>query len=63
MDTDLAGDQAVIDPDITATVRPAKPLLCAMVARGAGRIASTSSVASTVPGPFQPVRNASTSPS
>ncbi|MFI5571768.1 SDR family NAD(P)-dependent oxidoreductase [Streptomyces sp. NPDC051740] len=62
VDTDPAGDQAVIDPDITATVRPAKPLLCAMVTCGGGRIASTSSVASTVPGPFQPVRDAPTSP-
>ncbi|GAA2261616.1 hypothetical protein GCM10010415_25430 [Streptomyces atrovirens] len=64
VDADPAGDRAVIDPDITAAVRPVKPLPRAMVARGAGRIASTSSsVASTVPGPLPPVRNASTPPS
>ncbi|MFD5337578.1 SDR family NAD(P)-dependent oxidoreductase [Streptomyces hawaiiensis] len=59
VDTDLADDQEVIDLNVTATVRLAKPLLRAMVARGAGRIAFTSSVASTMPGSFQPVYNAS----
>ncbi|MCP3768771.1 SDR family NAD(P)-dependent oxidoreductase [Streptomyces sp. MAR25Y5] len=61
VDTDPADDQAVIDLNVTATVRLAKPLLRAMVARGAGRLAFTSSVASTMPGPFQPVYNASKS--
>ncbi|MFH8799261.1 SDR family NAD(P)-dependent oxidoreductase [Streptomyces sp. NPDC017936] len=61
VDTDPADDQDVIDLNITATVRLAKPLLRAMVARGAGRIAFTSSVASMMPGPFQPVYNASKS--
>jgi short-subunit dehydrogenase len=61
VDTDPADDQAVIDLNITATVRLAKPLLRAMVARGSGRIAFTSSIASTMPGPFQPVYNASKS--
>ncbi|MDG9717685.1 SDR family oxidoreductase [Streptomyces sp. DH24] len=61
VDTDLADDQEVIDLNVTATVRLAKPLLRAMVARGAGRLAFTSSVASTMPGSFQPVYNASKS--
>ncbi|MEU3099069.1 SDR family NAD(P)-dependent oxidoreductase [Streptomyces sp. NPDC006967] len=61
VDTDPADDQAVIDLNITATVRLAKPLLRAMVARGEGRIAFTSSVAAMMPGPFQPVCNASKS--
>ncbi|GGQ78687.1 SDR family NAD(P)-dependent oxidoreductase [Streptomyces pilosus] len=59
VDTDLADDQEVIDLNVTATVRLAKPLLRAMVTRGVGRIAFTSSVASTMPGSFQPVYNAS----
>ncbi|MFK4066661.1 SDR family NAD(P)-dependent oxidoreductase [Streptomyces sp. NPDC029674] len=61
VDTDLADDQEVIDLNVTATVRLAKPLLRAMVARGAGRIAFTSSVAATMPGSFQPVYNVSKS--
>ncbi|PAK22853.1 oxidoreductase [Streptomyces sp. alain-838] len=61
VDTDLADDQEVIDLNVTATVRLAKPLLRAMVARGAGRLAFTSSVASMMPGSFQPVYNASKS--
>lgn len=61
VDTDLADDQAVIDLNVTATVRLAKPLLRAMVARGEGRLAFTSSVASQMPGSFQPVYNASKS--
>lgn len=59
VDTDLADDQEVIDLNVTATVRLAKPLLRAMVARGEGRLAFTSSVASATPGSFQPVYNAS----
>ncbi|MEU6388050.1 SDR family NAD(P)-dependent oxidoreductase [Streptomyces sp. NPDC046939] len=61
VDTDLADDQAVIDLNVTATVRLAKTLLRAMVARGTGRLAFTSSIAATLPGPFQPVYNASKS--
>ncbi|MFH9010796.1 SDR family NAD(P)-dependent oxidoreductase [Streptomyces sp. NPDC017943] len=61
VDTDLADDQEVIDLNVTATVRLAKPLLRAMVTRDAGRLAFTSSVASTMPGAFQPVYNASKS--
>ncbi|MFJ9020622.1 SDR family NAD(P)-dependent oxidoreductase [Streptomyces sp. NPDC102259] len=61
VDTDLTDDQEIIDLNITATVRLAKPLLRAMVERGAGRIAFTSSVAATMPGSFQPVYNASKS--
>ncbi|TWD18022.1 short-subunit dehydrogenase [Streptomyces sp. T12] len=61
VDTDLTDDQEVIDLNVTATVRLAKPLLRAMVARGEGRLAFTSSVASQMPGSFQPVYNASKS--
>lgn len=41
VDTDLTDDQEVIDLNVTATVRLAKPLLRAMVARGGGRLAFT----------------------
>jgi short-subunit dehydrogenase len=60
-DTDLADDLSVIDLNVTSTVRLAKPLLRDMLARGAGRLAFTSSIAATMPGPFQPVYNASKS--
>ncbi|MET7455779.1 SDR family NAD(P)-dependent oxidoreductase [Streptomyces sp. NPDC005574] len=61
VDSDLADDQAVIDLNVTSTVRLAKPLLRGMVARGDGRLLFTSSIASTAPGSFQPVYNASKS--
>ncbi|WP_330439776.1 SDR family NAD(P)-dependent oxidoreductase [Streptomyces griseoaurantiacus] len=61
VDTDLAEDQEVVDLNVTATMRLAKPLLRAMVMRGEGRLAFTSSLASTMPGSFQPVYNASKS--
>ncbi|MFH8342445.1 SDR family NAD(P)-dependent oxidoreductase [Streptomyces sp. AM6-12] len=60
-DTDLADDLSVIDLNVTSTVRLAKPLLRGMVRRGTGRLAFTSSIAATAPGPFQPVYNASKS--
>ncbi|PZT71246.1 oxidoreductase [Streptomyces sp. SW4] len=59
LDTDPADDQSVIDLDVTATVRLAKPLLRDMVARGVGRMVFTSSVVATVPGAYQAVYNAS----
>jgi short-subunit dehydrogenase len=60
-DTDLADDLSVIDLNVTSTVRLAKPLLRDMLGHGAGRLAFTSSIAATMPGPFQPVYNASKS--
>jgi short-subunit dehydrogenase len=61
LDTDLADDQEIIDLDITSTVHLAKLVLRDMAARDAGRVLITSSIASTMPGAFQPVCNASTS--
>ncbi|MEV6296247.1 SDR family NAD(P)-dependent oxidoreductase [Streptomyces sp. NPDC051896] len=60
-DTDLADDLAVIDLNVISTVRLAKPLLRDMLGRGAGRLAFTSSIAATMPGPFHSVYNASKS--
>ncbi|PJE95465.1 oxidoreductase [Streptomyces carminius] len=60
-DTDLADELDIIDLNITSTVHLAKRLLTGMAARGEGRLLITSSIASTMPGPFQAVYNASKS--
>lgn len=61
IDTDLADELAVIDLNVTSTVHLAKRLLRDMVARDEGRMLITSSIASTMPGSFQAVYNASKS--
>jgi short-subunit dehydrogenase len=61
IDTDLADEIRVIDLNITSTVHLAKRLLKDMVARDAGRVLVTSSIASTMPGSFQAIYNASKS--
>jgi uncharacterized protein len=60
-DTDLRDELKLVDLNVRSTVHLAKLLLPGMVARGAGRVLITSSVASTMPGPFQAVYNASKS--
>ncbi|GAA3755925.1 SDR family NAD(P)-dependent oxidoreductase [Micromonospora maritima] len=59
--TDLADELTVIDLNVRSTVHLAKLLLPEMVRRGAGRVLFTSSIASTMPGPYQAVYNASKS--
>jgi short-subunit dehydrogenase len=61
IDTDLADELRIIDLNIRSTVHLAKRLLPEMVARDDGRVLITSSIASTMPGPFQAVYNASKS--
>jgi short-subunit dehydrogenase len=61
IDTDLADDQEIIDLNITSTVQLAKLVLREMVGRGEGKVLITSSIASTMPGSFQPIYNASKS--
>ncbi len=61
VDTDLADEVKLIDVNITSTVHLAKRLLRDMVARGEGRVLISSSIASTMPGTFQAVYNASKS--
>ncbi|GHD97005.1 oxidoreductase [Streptomyces naganishii JCM 4654] len=61
VDTDLADDLSVIDLNVVSTVRLAKPLLRDMAERGEGSLVFTSSIAATMPGPFQSVYNASKS--
>lgn len=51
----------VVDLNCRSTVHLARLLLPAMVERGRGRVLITSSVASTVPGPYQSTYNASKS--
>jgi short-subunit dehydrogenase len=61
IDTDLADEMRIIDLNITSTVHLAKRLLKDMVARNEGRLLITSSIASTMPGSFQSIYNASKS--
>lgn len=61
LDTRLADEFRIIDLNVTSTVHLAKRLLPPMVEDGAGRLLITSSIASTMPGPFQAVYNASKS--
>jgi uncharacterized protein len=59
--TDLREELNVIDVNVTSTVHLAKRVLPAMVARDAGGVLFTSSVASMMPGTYQAVYNASKS--
>jgi short-subunit dehydrogenase len=61
VETDVDDEQEIIDVNITSTVRLAKLVLRDMAARGEGRVLFTSSIASTMPGSFQAVYNASKS--
>jgi short-subunit dehydrogenase len=61
IDTDLADELKVIALNVTSTVHLAKRLLKDMAARNEGRLLITSSIASTMPGSFQAVYNASKS--
>jgi uncharacterized protein len=59
VDSDLADDLSIIDLNVRATVHLAKRILPEMVERNAGRVLITSSIASTMPGAFQAIYNAS----
>jgi uncharacterized protein len=61
LDTDLTAELKMIDLNVAGTVHLAKRLLPDMVAQGAGKILVTSSIASTMPGSFQSVYNATKS--
>jgi short-subunit dehydrogenase len=58
-DTALRDELNIIDVNVTSTVHLAKRVLPDMVARGSGKVLFTSSIASTMPGSFQAVYNAS----
>jgi short-subunit dehydrogenase len=57
----LADELRLIDLNVTGTVHLAKRVLVDMHARNDGKVLFTSSIASTMPGPFQAVYNASKS--
>ncbi|SCE95931.1 SDR family NAD(P)-dependent oxidoreductase [Micromonospora mirobrigensis] len=59
--TDLRDELDIVDLNVRSTVHLAKRLLPGMVDRGQGRVLFTSSIASTMPGSFQAVYNASKS--
>jgi short-subunit dehydrogenase len=61
LDTDLAAEFEIIDVNVRSTVHLAKRVLRDMAARDEGRVLITSSIASTMPGSFQAVYNASKS--
>ncbi len=58
-ETDLEKDLNVIDLNVRSTVHLAKLIVKDMVARRRGRVLFTSSIASTMPGTFNAVYNAS----
>lgn len=60
-DTDLDQELKIVDLNVRSTVQLAKYVVRDMVARGEGRILFTASIASTMPGAFQAVYNASKS--
>src|SRR3982750_380007 len=60
-ETDLHKELRLIDLNVRSTVHLCKLVAKDMVARGDGRILFTSSIASTMPGAFQAVYNASKS--
>ena len=60
-ETDLADELRLIDLNVRSTVHLCKLVLADMVERDQGRILITSSIASTMPGAFQAVYNASKS--
>ncbi|HEY3752072.1 MAG TPA: SDR family NAD(P)-dependent oxidoreductase [Pseudonocardiaceae bacterium] len=61
LETDLADEMEIIDVNVRSTVQLAKLVLRDMAARDEGRVLVTSSIASTMPGSFQAVYNASKS--
>jgi uncharacterized protein len=60
-DTSLEQELELVDLNVRSTVHLSKLVLRDMVRRGEGRILFTSSIASTMPGTFQAVYNASKS--
>jgi short-subunit dehydrogenase len=61
VDEDLDAALSVVDLNVRSTVHLAHVVLRDMVARGHGRVLLTSSIASTMPGSYQAVYNASKS--
>jgi uncharacterized protein len=60
-DTELSDELKIVDLNVRSTVHLSKYVVRDMVGQGSGRILYTSSIASTMPGAFQAVYNASKS--
>ena len=61
VDTELADDFDIVDLNVRSTMHLAKLVLRDMAQRNRGKVLFTSSIASTMPGSYQPVYNASKS--
>jgi uncharacterized protein len=61
IDTDWAHDLEIIELNVVSTIALAKLVLRDMTARNQGRLLVTSSIASTMPGSYQSIYNASKS--
>lgn len=61
LETDLSAELEIIDVNVRATVQLAKRVLRVMASRDEGKVLITSSIASTMPGSFHAVYNASKS--
>jgi uncharacterized protein len=61
LDTDLPDELSIVELNIVSTLHLAKLVLRDMAAHGGGKILVTSSIASTMPGSYQAVYNASKS--
>ena len=61
VDTELQDDFDIVDLNVRSTMQLAKLVLQDMARRNAGKVLFTSSIASTMPGSYQPVYNASKS--
>jgi short-subunit dehydrogenase len=59
VETDLADELKLINLNVVSAVHLSKRVLRDMVARGEGRVLYTSSIAATMPGPFQAAYSAS----
>jgi uncharacterized protein len=60
-DTELSDELRIVDLNVRSTVHLAKYLVRDMAIRGQGRLLFTSSIASTMPGTYQAIYNASKS--
>ncbi len=58
-ETDLARELQMVDLNVRGAVQLTKPVLKDMVARGSGKLLFTSSIAATMPDPFEAVYGAS----
>jgi short-subunit dehydrogenase len=61
LETDLEQELELVDLNVRSTVHLSKLVLRDMAARGTGRVLFTSSIASTMPGSYQAIYNASKS--